>query len=182
MPGKDRYACVQHPETIKSDQCPAKSDGKCYTMIFGDATIRGCYSDYREGVSNTSSVCNGTDCNNKIFPEKRLHCYQCSNLAQNDKCSVLDEKDETLLLPCLIYKESDECYVKLNKTSDEFYRGCLSEYASREPCKKQENCIVETCKDSKCNKKTKDEVNHGSVAKFSVLLCLILCFMNLLVN
>lgn len=66
-------------------------------------TYRGCSPKSIEGIHNITE-CAVDNCNNKLFPEDRLYCYQCLK-----DCPIIREEFYKVE-PCVNYKVNDTCY------------------------------------------------------------------------
>uniref|UniRef100_A0A336MP54 CSON002700 protein n=1 Tax=Culicoides sonorensis TaxID=179676 RepID=A0A336MP54_CULSO len=103
-------------------------------------------------------LCEGYFCNNQIFPENRMQCYQCE-----EGCQKIDPENHKIK-PCVNYKENDECFV-IALDSNTTYRGCTSDV----------NTLgIETCNDQNYSKyclKNKFNDQDSIDNSFSCMTC-----------
>lgn len=105
------------------------------------ATIRGCKSSLPSQLINFSFLCNSSACNNNIYPENRLTCYQCTD-------SDTDCIKEPKAFPCVTFAPDDSCYTTFNGVF--VTRGCSSDTPSKlDICEDQIYCTL--CKLNNCN-------------------------------
>ncbi|XP_055384947.1 uncharacterized protein LOC129614396 [Condylostylus longicornis] len=116
---------------------------QCVVAIVNGITHRNCFSTLfpnKYCPEKLCKTCKTSLCNEEIFPNDRLLCYQCSG---GEECLNV-EKNNLKPLACLEYMEKDRCYTNVNsKTNIE--RGCVS--------KNSEKCtnICLKCNYSGCN-------------------------------
>lgn len=63
-------------------------------------------------------ICEASKCNNQVYPENRLRCYQCSG---EDECNFVDLGCSSIPnqsiepKPCSIWSHQDQCYTYFSK-------------------------------------------------------------------
>jgi hypothetical protein len=160
--------CAQKPNVLPQTQCDKKSNGKCFSALTGMFTVRRCFSDINmEGISpNATAECTGQGCNNKIYPEDRLKCYQCdSNKDSNCKNK---QDDTTLSIPCVNYMKEDGCFSIIND-ADELHRGCSSSVLG-DVCTKTKKC--RKCTGNACNSISEQSLNSSVINKVNGFIIL----------
>ncbi|XP_030383159.1 uromodulin-like [Scaptodrosophila lebanonensis] len=151
--------CNTHPICKKCEasdpdcsQTDAKADeynqvcelGNMCVKQLNDAkrVVRGC-GDGKSCESNTEAciACVGPNCNEGIYPESRLQCYQCEN------CNFLNNNSS---MPCLVYDDAEKCYARA-ESADTMQRGCFSDPAAKCSASTTDpKCL--SCNENGCNK------------------------------
>lgn len=143
--------------TLAAAVCATPSDGKCYSKILEDLSLkRGCHSDLSSAevtacTGTTCKICSEADgCNNGIFPDNRLQCHQCKK-SDDATCANDLGAGVTKSGICKRYKADDKCYLRVNADST-FERGCQSDLgeANANVCNALSDCLV--CDGNNCNK------------------------------
>ena len=131
---------------------------QCFTRVDGMRTIRNCNSILELGScqGDGCSLCTGDACNNNIYPENRLTCYQCDSAEGNGECQST-QKDTSKSLPCLSYDKEDSCFTI--KTNNITKRGCISDTSDK--CDKTTNCTF--CKGNACNRNNSSFVRNNKI-------------------
>lgn len=161
--------CAQNPSKLTAVTC-ASSDKQCFSRVDDVRTIRDCKSilDLSSAVceGEECSLCTGNSCNNKIYPENRLTCFQC----KNDGDCRKEQKDASKNYPCLAYHKDDSCITI--KSEDSVSRGCLSDSLAK--CDDSNNCT--SCKGNGCNKNSSSylKINSVLLTLFLVISCNVL--------
>jgi len=175
--------CAVNPGAIPPRDCGSTAtDVNCYTRIVGGLTLRGCSNELDQHVLNNCTLENNCDrcsgvnnnpaCNDKIFPQHRLACHQCSgNLTSSCSGQILENP-----LTCATYESEDSCYI--HRTASNIERGCLS--SSGSSCNERRNCYI--CVGHGCNSwnHTHPEIplapNSAAIQKASVIVPLGIMF------
>lgn len=121
------YTCTSkdNPDCVNSDPidtvtiCPNYMD-QCLTALDTEGyTVRKCFSNTTTEIAilqliPAHSVCEESKCNGEIYPENRLHCFQCNG---NETCDHLKtEENESLEeLPCRMYSKYDKCFMFMDE-------------------------------------------------------------------
>jgi hypothetical protein len=105
-------------------------------------TIRGCLSTLPIQLKNSSSLCTQSGCNNKIYPENRRQCYQCTN---NDDICL----DEPQSFSCLAFVLDDSCYTTFDGSV--ITRGCSSDFPQNFNICDDQNLYCRICANDACN-------------------------------
>ena len=115
------------------------------------------------------SICEGDNCNNKIYPVNRLSCFICGPTEKN--CSKASNYVSKL---CPKYSKTEKCYIANNKGNYE--RGCLSQ-ATR--CKETGSC--KECNTNGCNNGVFNSAK-GQFSATTMISFLCISFTMLLIN
>lgn len=146
----ENCATWHHDEMLEFEICPES----CLTKVteYGK-TIRACKSDnFKCEVDDQfCTPCYGLACNEGIYPEDRLQCYQCNET--DDSC---DEAQRGKTYACSVYDPDDKCYQFINEKG-KIVRGCKSDQNYQECLKKGPQCLV--CSGSGCNSYAKEKAN-----------------------
>ncbi|XP_055303093.1 urokinase plasminogen activator surface receptor-like [Sitodiplosis mosellana] len=150
--------CVEG-ENLKQVPCNEFSD-TCVVGIDGDGfTHRRCIRNHGLALAMTFSkyqTCHTNLCNNQIFPENRLKCYQCQGIG----CENLSTVSTPKACPNS-YNEVDRCFTYADKDRT-FYRGCMSDSTEGKALCEQNMLNCKVCDGSGCNSDTKVEFNSVS--------------------
>lgn len=117
-------------------------------------TVRGCLqqiSSYPTYCPSTNChICSDPMCNNDIFPDDRLLCYQCNSTADPD-CNHFQIETDNVPIVCPTFKYDDMCYRYWDADNKIGYRGCLSDAdVITDECKRNpERCSM--CSSYGCN-------------------------------
>ncbi|GAB0091250.1 hypothetical protein DMENIID0001_060680 [Sergentomyia squamirostris] len=116
----------------------------CFTQMDENGHIqRGCgQADHCESVDHCT-VCQGTSCNNGIYPAGRLQCHKCSgtdcgngNIGSSEVCSI--------------YQSDDFCYTIVENSDDLLtHRGCQSDVENNMCDEHPDFCVL--CTGNGCN-------------------------------
>ncbi|XP_055628237.1 variant-specific surface protein VSP4A1-like [Toxorhynchites rutilus septentrionalis] len=165
---KDPKCAQQQDEDSMVAICSIQlSDGKCFTRLNEDGTVdRGCSTSLNtpcDSEHNVSCVtCEGSTCNNYLYPENRRFCFQCNALY--DKTCGLGQNDTSAAMVCRRYAENDKCYTLLEHGN--VTRGCASDF-DVDICQGLERTQCQICDSNHCN--SISEVGLRSVAtKYTV--------------
>lgn len=164
--------CAQG-KSNKTIECP---DYSCYCLVGIDSngyTHRSCSSMklYDERTyPNGYEICFGDYCNDQIFPENRLLCYQ-----QN--------APDTKPTPCKIYSKDEDCIVYVDEgdifvcglvcllidlcdfgffAKRQVHYGCMSDLKFKAKFDASTG-IRKKCSTDTCNSFMKDDISHSSV-------------------
>lgn len=141
--------CAVNPTNLGNQiSCSQLPYSQCYSKVNQNGTTeRGCLSNL-EGdeflicLNNKDPLCSsclGGNCNNKVFPEARLRCHQCSS-DTNPNCGK-DNQGHV----CPIYNQDETCVSSWIEGVT--YRGCGSELQ----CDESDASKCKVCKSDHCN-------------------------------
>lgn len=166
--------CVQCVTSVDADgtcldgskaatNCANPSDKKCYSKVLEDGSLeQGCHSELVSPDTCTGSTCNiceGDECNKRVFPENRLGCYQCQKSGNDADCEKELTGDAKAGI-CKKYKEGDKCYSRV-KAGSSFERGCQSDLAENEQvCTGLVNCFE--CEGKNCNSLSEEKLKAST--------------------
>lgn len=115
-------------------------------------TVRGCSSFIPEYLANSSTLCSLSGCNNKVFPDSRQICFQCTGI--DNEC--IDNPES---FPCTSYASIDSCYTAYDGSL--VTRGCFSDIRQdMNPCDNQVYCQI--CNTSNCNNEVDETFRTNS--------------------
>lgn len=110
--------CSRNPRSTSIITCPAYYS-HCVTGIDKKGyTNRECVKDTHNVADELSTKfkifqkCIDNRCNNEIFPDDRLRCFQCNG---EKDCNAIDY-NRMLPEPCKILSEYDQCFTYINKS------------------------------------------------------------------
>ncbi|XP_053672491.1 LOW QUALITY PROTEIN: uncharacterized protein LOC128722834 [Anopheles nili] len=155
--------CNEEPRALQCIDCSSKNDSRCVDpMLVGKSTkwcpiggcvtliddegftVKGCAEDHDLNAtfcSTTGASCHvcsdGDRCNDVLFPNDRLHCFQCSGAGCLDVSQLRP-------ITCQRYDPTDVCYSYATDPMS-IERGCLSDRVS--PC--PDECV--TCTGTSSN-------------------------------
>ncbi|XP_058450843.1 uncharacterized protein LOC131430138 [Malaya genurostris] len=113
--------CGGSMKNVPMEMMKTCSDRQCVSYIDENYhTVKGCATgtNFCDETQNLDcQQCTGSMCNNVLFPEGRLQCYQCSD------CDQLTTSQ--LPVPCKTYNSDDQCFTYVIENS--IHRGCLSQ-------------------------------------------------------
>ncbi|KAH8283473.1 hypothetical protein KR018_003428 [Drosophila ironensis] len=155
-------ACAINPSSVESStNCEVEGLPECYSRVLSDgSTERGCLSSLEDdeflacynGTSATCSSCQGSSCNNVVFPSDRRSCHVC-----NSETDTSCESNPSSLSVCYLYDAEEQCVT--NYRNGVTYRGCSSSLICEADAK---TCVK--CEGDGCNQvdlAAKDDDNFG---------------------
>lgn len=150
--------------TKAATNCAEPSDKKCYSRVLVDGSLeQGCYSKLSEAevtdcTGTTCNICEGDECNKRMFPANRLGCNQCQKSTDPDCAAELTGDAKSKL--CKKYVENDKCYSRVN-TALNFERGCQSDLPVNEQgCNGLVNCFE--CEGKSCNALSEEKLKAST--------------------
>lgn len=131
---------------------------KCFTRLATneDSSFRlqrGCFADLIYDCSSPDCTsCEGKNCNNKVFPEKRISCKAC----ELESCGG-QEVDKM----CSNYLRDEACLTVYGEDNQVAVRNCYADVPSelQSLCDDPANLECTTCKGNLCNTDTKRRGN-----------------------
>lgn len=150
--------------TKAATACAAASDKKCYSKILDDGSLKqGCYSELSANevtacTGTKCDICDGDECNKRIFPANRLGCYQCNKATDADCANDLTGDAKAGI--CKKYVEGDKCYLRVLEDLT-FERGCQSDLAiAQQGCPDLPNCFE--CEGKNCNSLSEQKLKDST--------------------
>ncbi|KAI8035903.1 hypothetical protein M5D96_011334 [Drosophila gunungcola] len=140
--------CAISPSSVTSStNCALGGFPECYSRVLDDgSTERGCTSSLEDdeflscynGTSATCSSCQGSDCNQQVYPSNRRTCHVC-NSETDANCAA----NPSSLSACYLYDEEDECVTNLRNGVT--YRNCASSLSCEADAKTCVYCDSDGC-------------------------------------
>ncbi|KAH8401800.1 hypothetical protein KR009_007921, partial [Drosophila setifemur] len=156
------FACATNPSSVSSSTtCGVEGLPECYSRVLSDgSTERGCLSSLENdeflscynGTSSTCNSCQGSACNQLVFPSNRRSCHVC-----NSDTDATCASNPSSLTVCHLYDAEDKCVTNLRNGVT--YRGCSTSLSCEADAK---TCVV--CEGDGCNQvdlAAKSDDNHG---------------------
>ncbi|KAH8327097.1 hypothetical protein KR074_002710 [Drosophila pseudoananassae] len=141
-------SCAINPSSVSSNtNCGLEGFPECYSRVLSDgSTERGCLSSLEDddfvscynGTSATCSSCQGSSCNQELYPQNRRSCHVC-NSDSDANC----ESSPNSLTVCYLYEEDDQCVT--NYRNGVTYRGCTSSLSCEADSKTCVKCEGDGC-------------------------------------
>lgn len=99
--------------------------------------------------------CEENKCNDNIYPDDRLQCFQCEGTKE---CEFLasDESENGALesQPCSVYSQYDQCFTLLD-SKGKMHRGCTTDSTDSRILCENDAGWCEKCFDNECNNEPK---------------------------
>lgn len=112
--GRDDENCAKGGRLVKTETCQAYGSSCAIGIDKKGYTHRRCNNEIFDAINEFTGmnfICDRDKCNDKIFPEDRLMCFQCNGGNECDMMSSVSLKAE----PCEIHSIHDKCFTFIDK-------------------------------------------------------------------
>lgn len=116
--GQNDEHCSRDGRLAKTEICKAYGSTCAIGIDEKGYTHRRCNNQIIDAVHEfpvKNFICEEDKCNDRIFPEDRLKCYQCNG---GNNCDMMPSDSDGISLiaePCEIYSEHDQCFTYINE-------------------------------------------------------------------
>ncbi|KAH8253968.1 hypothetical protein KR032_007880 [Drosophila birchii] len=167
-------SCAISPASVTSaTNCDLTGYPECYSRVMSDgSTERGCLSSLEDdeflscynGTSSSCSSCQGSACNNKLYPANRRSCHVC-----NSETDASCHSSPDSLTVCYLYEADDQCVT--NYRNGVTYRDCSSSLSCEANAKTCVHCEGDGCNEVDLEAKADDNIGKWQDLPLSCRTC-----------